>query len=341
MKNIKGYTLQELNDIFIQMGFEKYRAQQVFKWLWQRHKLEFGGMTDLAKDFRKYLTDRFIIRDLDIIKVYDAVDGAKKLIARTTDDRYLECVYIPEVKRHTVCVSTQIGCPLGCKFCATGLMGFERDLKGFEIANQAQVIRSMIERKITNIVFMGMGEPMLNLGPVFDALDIITSSIGLAIAQRHITISTIGLIDGIEKLLRSKYKVKLAISLNTADESLRHDLMPATRNTCLSELIKIAQAYSKVKGMITFEYVLIKNINDRIKDAKALKILLNNMPCKINIIPFNAYPGISFEPPDEKAVKIFYDEMLDSKFTVTLRRSKGSEIQAACGQLASMISKRA
>ncbi len=335
MKNIKIYTIEELIKIMSEMGHEKYRAQQLFKWLWQRHSLKFDSMSDLSKNFRSFLSEKFTILDLDLITVQKAMDGAKKFVLRTPVDHHcLESVYIPEGDRHTVCVSSQIGCPLKCKFCATGLMRFERNLSAFEIANQVQVIQSVLDRRISNIVFMGMGEPLLNLEALFKALEIITSPNGLAVAQRHITISTIGLINGIEELSRSKYKVKLAISLNFADESIRNDMMPATRNSTIHDLLKIARAYSKSKSMITFEYVLIKNINDRAADAERLKTLLKGIRCKLNIIPFNEYPGLPFKKPDETIIKNFYETMLDSKFTVTLRRSKGSDILAACGQLA-------
>ncbi len=340
MKNIKQYTIRQLTSILTDLGQDQYRVRQLFKWLWQRHELEFSSMTDLAKDFRRYLADHYVIQDLELIQSDQSADGAKKFTLRTSDDQTIESVYIPEGKRRTVCVSTQIGCPLACTFCATGLTGFKRDLSGYEIADQIQIAQSKTLERVTNIVFMGMGEPMLNLDSVFDALEIITSPIGMAIAQRHITVSTIGIIDGIERLMRSKYKVKLAVSLNAADEPLRHELMPATKGNSLRDLLNVTETYARIKGMVTFEYVLIKNMNDRIEDAKKLKKILHGMACKINIIPFNACPGIVFESPDVKTINDFYEEMLKSRFTVTLRRSKGAQIQAACGQLAGLASKK-
>jgi len=332
--NIKSYSLGVMTDRMMNRDVEQYRAEQIFKWIWQKNAKDFSVMTNLSKEFRSELSQEFIIAGVNTENLLMAQDGSRKYSLKTEDDETIEAVFIPEGKRKTVCVSTQIGCPLGCQFCATGLMGLKRNLKAYEIADEIRIIQEDIGDKVTNIVFMGMGEPLLNLKEVMGAIEIIRSPMALSVSQRHTTISTIGLISGLEKLLASSLKAKLAISLNFADEEMRNEMMPATRKNPLRQIIGLAREYSLKKNMVTFEYVLIDKINDRIVDARQLLRLLRGIPSKINLIPYNPHPLLPFKRPSDKKIQCFYDHLLTSPHTITLRKSKGLEILAACGQLA-------
>lgn len=336
MKNIKSLSLAELIQLFTELGIEQYRGKQVFQWLWQKGVKDFNEMTNLSINLRRMLSERFTIEDIKLVNKLTGSDGAEKFLWELDDKNLVESVFIPEPPRRTVCISTQVGCPLGCLFCATGLVGFKRDLKGYEIANQIQIVQKTIKEKLTNIVFMGMGEPLLNIENVFAALEIITSSIGLGISQRHITISTAGIIQGIERLLNSKWKVKLAISLNFADQSMREDYMPVAKRNPLKEILKLARKYSEAKELVTFEYVLIKGLNDSPADAQRLLKLLKGIPSKINLIPYNEYPTLPYKTSEQDKIAEFQKILFNSDHPVTLRKSKGKEILAGCGQLAGM-----
>lgn len=316
------------------LGAKQYRAEQIFKWIWQKDAQDFSVMTNLSKDLRRRLSEKFIIAGVKTATILTAHDGARKFGLKTEDNETIEAVFIPEGRRKTVCVSTQIGCPLGCSYCATGLMGFRRNLKAYEIADEIRVVQEDTDDKITNIVFMGMGEPLLNLKEVIGAIDIICSPMGLSISQRHTTLSTVGLIHGLENLLASSLKVKLAISLNFPDEEMRKEMMPVAKKNPLHEIIKLAKEYSLKKNMVTFEYVLLNKINDRIADARRLLGLLKGVPSKINLITYNPHPLLPFKRPTEEKVHRFYNYLLASPHTITLRKSKGQDILAACGQLA-------
>lgn len=317
------------------LGHAPYRGDQVFQWIWQKHAHNFAIMTNLSKEIRAAFADRFCISGLTISDTACARDKAVKYIMTTEDDHNIEAVYITEEERKTVCVSTQIGCPLNCSFCATGRMGFTRNLRAYEIADQ---VRSIQEKgdTVTNIVLMGMGEPLLNVDEVLTAIEICCAPIGLSVSQRHTTLSTAGIIDGMRTLLASPRKIKLAISLNFPDTEMRKHMMPVTVNNPLAEVLKLAREYSLKKSMVTFEYVLIDHINDHIQDARQLLGLIKGIPSKINLIPYNPYPGLPYRRPPDARVMRFQEFLLDSPHTVTLRRSKGEEIRAACGQLSSV-----
>jgi len=332
--NIKEFSLSELENLFRALNLEPYRGRQIFQWLWQKGVNDFNQMTNLSLNLRKLLSEKFTIEDIKPVKNIKSSDGAEKFLWELGDRNFIESVFIPEPPRRTVCISTQVGCPLGCLFCATGLIGFKRNLTGVEIAGQVQQVQKSVGDKLTNIVFMGMGEPLLNLDNIFLALDIITSSIGFGISQRHITISTAGVIEGIEKLLKSKWKVKLAISLNFAEQKIRENYMPVAKNNPLKEVLKLSRIYSEKKEMVTFEYVLIDGINDSQKDAHQLLKLLKGIPSKINLIPYNGHPDLPYKSPEPDKIARFQQILFDSNHPVTLRKSKGRDIFAACGQLA-------
>lgn len=333
-QNILNLSLNELEDFFKQLNLEPYRARQVFQWLWQKGITDFDKMTNLSLNLRKILNETFKIKHLNPLKRLQANDGAEKFLWQLEDENKIESVFIPEPPRRTVCVSTQVGCPLRCDFCATGKIGFKRNLQAFEIASQIQQVQNYIVEKLTNIVFMGMGEPLLNIENVSNALEIITSSIGPGISQRHITISTAGIIEGMEYFLKSKWKIKIAISLNFADQAKREKYMPVAKNNTLNDVLKLAREYSAKKQMVTFEYVLIKGINDSLKDAHQLLKLLKSIPSKINLIPYNEHPDLPYQAPDQEIIEQFQKVLFNSNHPVILRKSKGKDILAACGQLA-------
>jgi 23S rRNA (adenine2503-C2)-methyltransferase len=331
--NLRAYTLEQLKDLTKSRGLAPYRADQLFQWLWQKNAQDFSSMTNISKSLRAEFNKKFTIDGLANERVLRTKDGVRKFLFRTLDGNKIETVFIPEQERRTLCVSTQVGCPYSCRFCATGLMGFKRNLKAYEIADQIRLVQLETGEKITNIVFMGMGEPLVNFKQVVNAIAIISSPTGLSISQRHTTISTVGINSGIRKLLRSSLKVKLAISLNFANEHMRKKMVPAAINNPLKELIHLAHEYSLKKSMVTFEYVLIDRINDRLEDARELLKLLEGVRSKINLIVYNPHPAIPYKRPSVAKVTRFHDFLMGSKHTLTLRKSRGSRINAGCGQL--------
>jgi 23S rRNA (adenine2503-C2)-methyltransferase len=294
-------------------------------------------MTNLSKELRAFLGGKYVIAGPTIALVKQENEDARKYGLRLEDGEHIESVFIREDRRRTICVSCQVGCPLDCKFCATGLMGFKRNLAAHEIADQVRVIQTDVKEKCTNVVFMGMGEPLLNYSAVAQALEIISSPLALSIGRRHTTVSTVGLLDGIEQLLRSPVRVKLAISLNFSDEEKRKELMPVARTNPLRELLRVAKVYSLEKEMVTFEYVMLDGINDSLEDAKRLLGLLKGIPSKINLIPYNEHPRLPFKRPTDAKIEKFYKCLLDSFHTVVIRKSRGQRILAGCGQLSGEI----
>lgn len=321
----------------VNRGFDAYRAEQIFKWIWQQNVQSFSTMTNISKELRERLARDYHLSGLEIAGTLCDGSKAEKYLFLLEDGNHVESVFMREGRRRTICVSSQVGCPLGCRFCATALLGFKRNLFAYEIADQVRSIQETVGEKCTNVVFMGMGEPFLNTQEVFRALDILSSPIGLAVSRRHTTVSTAGIIEGMARLLESSFRVKLAISLNFADEAQRKEFMPIARNNPLRDLLRIAKAYSMKKEMVTFEYVMIKDVNDRKRDAKNLVRMLKGIPSKINLIPLNEYPGLRFNRPGEVIIKAFHEELLKSKHTVVIRKSHGQKILAGCGQLAGTV----
>ena len=334
VQNFKRFSLGEMRECLIDLGLEGYRAEQVYKWIWQRGARHVGEMTDISKEWRDYFSRHYSLDGPVLSGIQREGNEARKYLIRLEDGEEIESVFIRENKRRTVCVSCQVGCPLGCKFCATSLLGWRRDLLSHEIAGQVQLIREKIKEKCTNIVFMGMGEPLLNIDQVFRTLEIMNSPIGLEIGRRHTTVSTAGLVSGMAEMLRSPHRVKLAISLNFVDEDLRREFMPVARTNPLPEILKLAREYSRKKEMVTFEYVMIRGINDSMQDAKNLVRLLRGIRYKVNLIPLNEYPGIPYKRPAEKKINEFYEQLIRSNHTVVIRKSRGQKILAGCGQLA-------
>lgn len=331
--NLKALDIKEVKRMVEDMGLEPYRASQIFKWIWDKGMEDLLEMTDIKKSVREIISKKFFIKSLNLVRIKSSGDGVKKFLFQLEDGNLIETVYIPDGKRDTVCVSTQVGCPLRCKICYTGKTGFRRNLKFYEIADQVVKVRKLLGKRITNVVLMGMGEPLLNYKESLKAIKIINSQIG--IGARKITLSTAGIVPEIYKLSEFSLQIKLAVSLNATDDSTRDMLMPINRKYPLRNLLNAVKFFTqKRRKRVTFEYVVIKGINDRREDMERLPELLSGIPCKINLIPFNPFPGTRFRPPSKRKIgellKFWYPKLP----CITIRDSKGSDILAGCGQLA-------
>jgi 23S rRNA (adenine2503-C2)-methyltransferase len=333
--DLKDLDLKETNDWIEKCGLEPYRSHQIRRWIFGHQVESFQEMTNLSKELRSFLASRFDISQLKVIKSQDSRDGTKKYLFELEDGHRIESVLIPERGHYTACLSSQVGCAMGCAFCLTAKQGFIRNLKSSEIVNQViQIKKSMDEsKKLTNIVFMGMGEPLANFEATKKAVHNILSQEALNFSHRRVTISTCGLLPEIERLGR-ELPVNLSISLNSADNTTRSLLMPINRKYPLVKLIEALRAYPLSRGRrVTFEYILIRDMNDRPSDARRLARLLKNIRAKINLIPFNHFSGSPFQPPDKERVLEFQQELIGKQLTATIRYSKGNDISAACGQL--------
>jgi 23S rRNA (adenine2503-C2)-methyltransferase len=329
--DLKNYSLQELESFIAGQGKERYRARQIFKWLYQKGATQFAEMSDLSKDFRSELEECAYISSLVPETVEVSGDGARKYLFHLADGNAIESVLIPEEGRNTLCISSQVGCAMACEFCLTGTFKLTRNLKTSEIVNQVCAVKK--EAEIRNIVFMGMGEPLANLDNVVRALGIITSPEGLQFSTRRVTVSTSGLVPEMDRLGK-EVTVNLAVSLNATTDEVRSRLMPINRKYPLKELLAAMKRFPlPARRMITIEYVMIKGINDSLEDAKRLTKLLGNIPAKVNLIPFNEHEGCSLGRSDQESIDLFHRYLLDKHLTVITRASRGGDISAACGQL--------
>ncbi len=313
-----------------------YRADQILKWIYLRQADDFDTMSDLAREIRALLAQHFVIGRLVTEQVEISRDGSRKYLFKLRDGRTIESVLIPERDHDTLCVSSQAGCAQGCSFCLTAAGGFERNLTRAEIIAQVRDIQQQLDDsvRLRNIVFMGMGEPLANYQNLKSALSvIIDNDRGLRFASRRVTVSTAGLVPRMTDLGRDS-RVNLAVSLNATDNETRSRLMPINRKYPLEELLKACRHYPLAAGRrITFEYILIDGVNDSTDNARRLAKLLQPIRCKINLIPFNAHEGCDFQRPSEAVIQAFYGVLFDKNYTVIIRRSKGQDISAACGQL--------
>ena len=336
--NIKSLTREELRSMMTLLGLEPYRADQVLKWIYSGYASSFDDMTNIAKKDRAILSEAFVISGPMISATEVSSDGTRKFLFQLEDEHTIESVLIPDEDRQTLCVSSQVGCLQACRFCLTGSGGFVRDLKGREIADQvlevSRILKQEATRGITNIVLMGMGEPLANFEEVMKALTIITSEAGLGFSPRRVTVSTDGLIPEIEKLGKSGVKVNLAVSLNATTDEVRDRIMPVNRRYPIRELLDACRRFPlEPRRRITFEYVLLEGVNDSVEDALRLAKLLRGIKCKVNLIPFNPFPGSGFKRPNDAAVRLFQKILLDHHYTAPVRVSRGRDISAACGQL--------
>jgi 23S rRNA (adenine2503-C2)-methyltransferase len=333
MNNFYDLTLKELETLIGALGKEKYRSRQLFKWIYNKGIVDFDEMSDVPKGLRIIFKDMFELKHLELKEVLTSTDGCIKFGFLGEDNNIIESVLIPEKERNTLCISSQIGCRMGCKFCVTGKIGFIRNLKASEIVGQLIGAKHYLnERKITNIVFMGMGEPIDNLDNFSRALEILKDPIGLDFSHRKITLSSVGLIGGL-KTIEPK-AAGIAISLNAADDKTRTYLMPINRLYPIREIIDYVKGFKGGnRNRITFEYILIKDINDSPENAKLLSEVLAEVRCKINLIPYNESPYIDFKAPTDKTIEQFHAYLLNKHFTVIVRDSRGKDIAGACGQL--------
>ncbi|MBI3137403.1 MAG: 23S rRNA (adenine(2503)-C(2))-methyltransferase RlmN [Sphingobacteriales bacterium] len=340
LKNIRHLSLGDLEIFFEELGEKKFRAKQVYEWLWQKHAMSFADMTNLSKGLRQLLGESFTLPSLSIDTTQYSSDGTIKSRFKTWDGHLVEGVLIPTTSRFTACVSSQIGCSLSCKFCATGYIDRKRNLEFDEIYDEVVLISQQCERvhgkKLSNIVFMGMGEPLLNYKNVLRAIERITSPDGLAMSPRRITVSTAGVAKGIRQLGDDKVKFKLALSLHAANDQKRHEIMPINDTNNIKTLIDALNYFYKQTGNeITFEYILFKDFNDSLKDADELIKIYRQVPADlINIIEYNPIEFAKFEKPDESKVQAFMQYLEKHRVNVRLRKSRGKDIDAACGQLA-------
>ena len=330
--DLKDLSPDGLAEFLADIGKEAYRAGQILRWIYQRGISDFNAMTDLAKSLRSELIQRAYISHFAPVKEEISADGTRKLLFQLDDGKCVESVIIPmDNSRNTLCISTQVGCAMQCSFCLTGAFGLDRNLKTAEIVNQVCAVRE--EFPVDNIVLMGMGEPLHNLENVISALEILYAPNGLNYSHRKVTLSTSGLVPEMAKLGR-KIKVNLAVSLNATTDDVRNQIMPINKKYPLSQLMEACRNFPLLpRQRITFEYILIKGLNDSLEDAKRLVKLLHGIKAKVNLIPFNQHSGSVFERPSDEAMIAFQSYLLQKKIVAVRRASKGQDISAACGQL--------
>lgn len=339
-KNIRQLTLADLEQYFATFGEKKFRAKQVYDWLWLKPVQSFDAMTNLSKELRQKLKEEFTLPGLTVDATQYSEDGTVKSRFKTHDGHLVEGVLIPTGSRFTACVSSQIGCSLSCKFCATGYMDRKRNLEFDEIYDEVVLINEQCERihgkKLSNIVFMGMGEPLLNYKNVLKSIEKITSPDGMGMSPKRITVSTAGVAKQIRQLGDDKVKFKLALSLHAATDDKRHEIMPINDSNNIKTLVEaLNYFYKQTKNEITLEYILFNNLNDSLKDADDLIKIYRQVPADlVNIIEYNPIALASFEKPEEDKVEAFMNYLEKHKVNARLRRSRGKDIDAACGQLA-------
>lgn len=367
-RNIKDISLDKWPETFKSLGLKPYAHKQIFQWLFKKGVTSFDEMTNLSKADRAILEENFYLNSLKLLETLEDKDGTKKFLFELEDGERIETVSIPmEGERTTLCISSQVGCALGCQFCRTAGMGFIRNLSQAEIVDQVlAVISPVIARSettkqspvnssltgdcfvataprndnakstaITNIVFMGMGEPLHNYENVKRAIQILADEDGPFFARRRITLSTAGVVPGIREMTKDKLGVKLAVSLNATTDEMRREIMPVAKNYSIDDIIEACREYAPPgsRWRTTFEYVLIEEINDSLDDAKRLVKLLSRLPSKVNLIPYNPFPGSTLKKPKQEVLKNFYNYLYKKGIQVNMRQSKGADILAACGQL--------
>lgn len=353
--HLKNHSLESMKDLLVSWGQPKFRAAQVFQWIWRRRADSVADMTNLPKSLRALLEERTVMDQLSVDSEQKALDGTRKMLVALPDGERVESVLIPDEKRRTLCVSTQVGCAMGCRFCRTATMGLKRHLEPWEIVEQIALAerlltevgdhreisggrsqRSKVARRLTNLVFMGMGEPLHNIEGTITAIKILTEPEGLDFPARRITVSTVGLIDQAERLM-NETDVRLAFSLNAPDDERRTQIMPVNNKFAIEDIIAFVKGLQlRRKERVTFEYVVLKGINDRQGDEEILIRHLRSVGerVKINLIPFNPFGESEFQRPNKERVEAFRDRLRDRGIHAFIRRPRGDDILAACGQLA-------
>ncbi len=348
--NLLGMSEQKLAAFFESLGEKRFRVKQLMQWMHQRGVIDFDAMSDLSKVLRAKLATVAEINLPELVSEQTSEDGTRKWLVRVAGGSCIETVFIPEGNRGTLCVSSQIGCALDCSFCATGKQGFNRDLSAAEIIGQLWIAAKSLDsldptkdRVISNVVLMGMGEPLLNFDNVVDAMNLMMHDCAYGLSKRRVTLSTAGVVPALDKL-GDVTDVSLAISLHAPNDALRDQLVPLNRKYPIAELLRSAQGYlAKLpdkRRKITLEYTLIREVNDRPEHARELAVLLVDTPCKINLIPFNPFDQSDYQRVSNNALYRFRDILIEAGYTVTLRTTRGDDIDAACGQLAGQVNDR-
>ncbi len=333
-ESILGYRSSELCEIIVQVGGKKYTAKQLWSWLYKRTVTDFDMMSDIPLAVRERLSSEFCIIPLEIESSVKSADGTEKFLIKLLDGNFVECVLIPEQDRLTLCISSQAGCRYNCAFCATGKSGYKRDLSASEIVGQVMAVAVRSGKRITNVVYMGMGEPFDNYDEVIRSADIISDDAGLAVGKRKITISTFGHIDGLKRYIADDVRYKLAISLHNPFDRERSLLMPANRKYPVSDLFDALKEYARRSNRkVVFEYILIHGVNDSERHAEELIRLLSGLPSKLNLIKYHGISEGGFKPLSEASSLKFYRYFSKVNFPVVFRTSRGEDISAACGQL--------
>lgn len=337
-----GMKPEEIAAVFAELGQPAFRAKQLVEWVFAKRAASFDEMTNLPKATREALATRFVTRSMQIAKVTGSADTTRKFLLKLHDGRYVETVLIPanpalyggKSDRRTLCVSSQVGCAYDCKFCASGLAGFTRNLTAGEIVEQIVQVEAHAGERVDNLVFMGMGEPLANYSNVTKAVEILNAEWGVGIGARHMTISTSGLAPQIKKLADFPLQIRLAISLHGATDEVREKIMPVNRKHNIAELFEALEYWNaRRKQFLTFEFILIENINDSLDQARVLAKRARSVNAKVNLIPYNTVEGLPWVRPSEPQQDAFLDVLTKAGVTATLRREKGHDIAAACGQL--------
>ena len=345
--NLLGLTLAQMEQFFLDIGEKKFRAQQVLKWIHHAGVTDIDEMTNLGKVLRQKLLGLAEVRPPEIVSQHDSSDGTRKWAIRVTGGGLVEAVLIPSGKRATLCVSSQVGCSLDCSFCSTGKQGFQRDLPAAEIIGQVWLAIDSYDawqagngRIVTNVVMMGMGEPLMNFDNVVSAMELMMEDLAYGLSKRRVTLSTSGVVPALDKLAKVS-EVSLAVSLHAPNNELRSQLVPINRKYPIDVLLASARNYiaaqKDTSRVVTIEYTLIAGVNDQLEHARELAILLRDFPCKINLIPFNTFALSDYVRPSGNAVQRFWQVMIDAGYIVTVRTTRGDDIDAACGQLVGQV----
>ena len=348
--NLLGMTRAQLESFFTEIGEKKFRAQQVMKWIHHQGVRDFQEMTNLGKALRDRLSQTAEIMPPIIDSQQDSADGTRKWAIKVAGGGLVEAVLIPEGDRATLCVSSQVGCSLDCKFCSTGKQGFQRDLTAAEIIGQVWLAIDSYDgwqagkgRVVTNVVMMGMGEPLLNFDNVVSSLELMCDDLAYGLSKRKVTLSTSGVVPALDQLADLS-DVSLAISLHAPNDAIRDQIVPINKRYPIAKLLSSARAYIDVqtdkKRVVTIEYTLLAGVNDQVEHARELAQLLDGYPCKINLIPFNDFPNSGFKRPSGNAVSRFWKVLMEAGFIVTVRTTRGDDIDAACGQLVGEVNDR-
>ena len=346
MQNLLDFNLQELTEFVSKFGHKPFRANQLLRWIYKDGEQSFDNMSDIAKDFRETLNSNAHISLPEIKLDHRSNDGTRKWLLNVGESNLIEMVFIPETNRGTLCVSSQVGCALECTFCSTGRQGFNRNLTSAEIIGQLWLANKLIDKKndnseqkaVTNVVMMGMGEPLTNYKNVVHALEMMLDDNVYGLSRRRVTLSTSGLVPAIDQL-REDCPVSLAISLHASNDELRDEIVPINKKYPIKSLIESCIRYIEKapRDFITFEYVMLSGVNDSIEQAKELIKITQNVPCKFNLIPFNPFPKSGYECSSRSSIQAFKKVLMDAGIVTTIRKTRGDDIDAACGQLAGKV----